>query len=287
MARATAEDKYVFVAGIKQKGGLIAMTGDSIADADALIKADVGLCMGSGCDVAKENSDLIIDDNNFESIHKAIKWGRALFDNVRKFIQFQLTMNLSLCFVTILGGLTLGRPPLNIVQMLWCNLIMDVLGAIAIATEPYNNSSTLARVSRDRKKNPLMQLPMWRQIFFMSMYQVIVMIILMYFGGLIFFDGGVNLISSKLRGEDLKAKPRLILDTLIFHTFILMNIFNSINCRVVDPNEKNVFKTLLNNPLFWFITLIEVSAQCGMLFLGAMDGLGSILLGTTGLTAGM
>ena len=86
IARATAEDKFVLVAGIKQKGGLVGMTGDSIADAEALKKADVGLCMGSGCDVAKDNSDLVILDNDFVSIHRAVKWGRALFDNVRKFI---------------------------------------------------------------------------------------------------------------------------------------------------------------------------------------------------------
>jgi Ca2+-transporting ATPase len=79
-------------------------------------------------------------------------------------------MNFSICFLTIIGGLTLGRPPLNIVQMLWVNLIMDVLGAIAIATEPYNNHSVSQRVSRDIKKNPLMQPAMWRQIIFMSMY---------------------------------------------------------------------------------------------------------------------
>lgn len=88
LARATSEDKYVLVAGIKQKGGLVGMTGDSISDAEALKKADVGLCMGSGCDVAKDNSDLVILDNNFVSIYKAVKWGRAIFDNVRKFIQF-------------------------------------------------------------------------------------------------------------------------------------------------------------------------------------------------------
>jgi len=115
VARATAEDRFILVTGIKQKGGLVGMTGDSIADAEALRKADVGLCMGSGCDVAKENASLIIADNNFESIHKAIKWGRAIFDNVRKFLQFQMTMNVSLCFITVLGGLTLGHPPLNIV----------------------------------------------------------------------------------------------------------------------------------------------------------------------------
>ena len=88
MARTTSEDKFVFVSGVKQKGGLVGMTGDSISDAEALSKADVGLCMGSGCDVAKDNSDLVILDNNFISIHKSVKWGRAVFENVRKFIQF-------------------------------------------------------------------------------------------------------------------------------------------------------------------------------------------------------
>lgn len=86
IARCTAEDKFLLVAGIKQKGGLVGMTGDSIADAEALKKADVGLCMGSGCDVAKDNSDLVILDNDFVSIHRSVKWGRAIFDNVRKFI---------------------------------------------------------------------------------------------------------------------------------------------------------------------------------------------------------
>jgi len=86
IARATVEDKFILISGIKQKGGLIGMTGDSIADADALRKADVGLCMGSGCEVAKDNSDLIILDNDFYSIYKSIKYGRAIFDNIRKFI---------------------------------------------------------------------------------------------------------------------------------------------------------------------------------------------------------
>jgi P-type Ca2+ transporter type 2C len=137
IARCTAEDKFVLVAGIKQKGGLVGMTGDSIADAEALKKADVGLCMGSGCDVAKDNSDLVILDNDFVSIHRSVKWGRAIFDNVRKFIQFQLTINIVICTITIIGGCTLGHAPLNVVQMLWTNLIMDILGAIAIGTEPY------------------------------------------------------------------------------------------------------------------------------------------------------
>lgn len=161
MARTTSEDKFVFVSGVKQKGGLVGMTGDSISDAEALLKADVGLCMGSGCDVAKDSSDLIILDNNFISIHKSVKWGRAVFENVRKFIQFQLTINIVLCFITILGGVTLGFTPLNVIQMLWTNLIMDILGAIAICTEPYNPNHQGSRISR---KSQIILPEMWRQI---------------------------------------------------------------------------------------------------------------------------
>jgi Ca2+ transporting ATPase len=91
------------------------MAGDSISDAEALKKANVGLCMGSGCDVAKENSDLVILDDDFRSIYTAIKWGRAIFDNVRKFLQFQMTVNISIVVITIIGGLFLGHTPLNVI----------------------------------------------------------------------------------------------------------------------------------------------------------------------------
>ena len=143
------------------------MTGDSISDAEALKKADVGLCMGSGCDVAKDNSDLVILDNNFISIFKAVKWGRAIFDNVRKFIQFQLTINLVLCIITILGGASVGYTPLNVIQMLWTNLIMDILGAIAIGTEPYDPLIKASRVSR---RAQIIKKEMWRQILMHSAY---------------------------------------------------------------------------------------------------------------------
>lgn len=115
IARATSEDRFILVCGLKSRDAQVGMTGDSIGDAEALRKAHVGLCMGSGCDVAKENSDLVILDNDFGSIHRAIKWGRAIFDNVRKFLQFQLTINISLCFLTILGGVTIGHVPLNVI----------------------------------------------------------------------------------------------------------------------------------------------------------------------------
>jgi hypothetical protein len=93
----------------------------------------------------------------------------------------------------------------------------------------------------------------------MALYEIFIMLILMYFGGLMFFTEGVDLVSGDLRDkETLAAKDLLKLHTFIFHTYVLMNIFNAINCRVVDAEEKNVFKTLMNNPLFWFITAIEL-----------------------------
>ena len=261
IARCTSEDKFVLVSGIKQKGGLLGMTGDSIADADALKKADVGLCMGSGCDVAKDNSDLVILDNDFTSIHRSIKWGRAIFDNVRKFIKFQLTINIVICFITILGGCTLGHPPLNVVQMLWTNLIMDVLGAIAIGTEPYKKDQSQSnRISR---RDKILLVEIWRQVLCQALYQILVMVFLMYFGVFIFFDETFNLVTTppRVKIEEtgvMEITNRLTLDTICFHTFILMNIFNSINCRVVDANEINIFKTLFNNPMFFVIFAFEI-----------------------------
>jgi P-type Ca2+ transporter type 2C len=158
IARTTSEDKFVLVAGTKMKGGLVAVTGDSITDAESLKKADVGLCMGSGCEVAKDNSDLIILDNDFYSIYRSIKWGKAIYVNIRKFIQFQLTINLVICFITVIGGCTIGKTPLNIIQMLWVNLIMDVLGAIALGTESPGNEN----ISRISRKDGIINAVMWR-----------------------------------------------------------------------------------------------------------------------------
>jgi Ca2+-transporting ATPase len=112
--------------------------------------------MGSGCEVAKDNSDLVILDNDFVSIFRSIQWGRQIFNNVRKFLQFQMTVNIVVCFITLLGGMTIGQIPLNIIQLLWTNLIMDVLGAMM--EDRYVHST---RVSRKEK---LFNAHMWRQI---------------------------------------------------------------------------------------------------------------------------
>jgi len=165
IARASPLDKFILVCGIKQRGGLVAMCGDSIADAEALQSAQVGMCMGTGCDVAKDNSDLVILDNDFYSIQRSIKWGRAIYDNVRKFIQFQMTVNIVLIIITFLGGATLGHTPLNVIQMIWCNLIMDILGAIALGTETYKKDEDVSvqnKSNRISRRDKILLPEMWR-----------------------------------------------------------------------------------------------------------------------------
>jgi Ca2+ transporting ATPase len=142
LARATPEDKFTLVVGLKELKGLVrepkvAVTADSINDVKALRYANVGFCMGiSGCQVAKESADIILLDDNFRSVFRACQWGRVIYDNVRKFIQFQMTVSISTLFIVFLSGVTLGDTPFNVIQLLWVNMVMDTLAAIALSTEP-------------------------------------------------------------------------------------------------------------------------------------------------------
>ena len=137
LARCSPEDKYILVTGIQESEGVVAVTGDGTNDAPALSKADVGFSMGiTGTDVAKGASDIILLDDNFCSIVVALRYGRSVYDNVRKFLQFQLTVNVVAMFIVFFGAVILKDSPLNAVQMLWVNLIMDTFAALALATEP-------------------------------------------------------------------------------------------------------------------------------------------------------
>lgn len=137
LARSSPEDKYLLVTGLKDEGAVVAVTGDGTNDAPALNRADVGFAMGqTGTDVAKNASDIVLTDDNFCSVLTAVKYGRNIYDSVRKFLQFQITVNLVALFIVFSGAILFTDPPLTAVQMLWVNLIMDTFAALALATEP-------------------------------------------------------------------------------------------------------------------------------------------------------
>mmetsp|Transcript_15972 Transcript_15972/g.26934 ORF Transcript_15972/g.26934 Transcript_15972/m.26934 type:complete len:1163 (-) Transcript_15972:42-3530(-) len=187
LARSSPEDKYLLVTGIQDSDGVVAVTGDGTNDAPALTKADVGFSMGiTGTDVAKGASDIILLDDNFSSIVVALKYGRNVFDNVRKFLQFQLTVNVVAMFIVFLGSVILKDSPLTAVQMLWVNLIMDTFAALALATEP-PPESILDR--QPYKKNAaIVTEVMWRNVFGHAIYQAIVILFIIFFGQVLFTE---------------------------------------------------------------------------------------------------
>ncbi|KAK6126567.1 hypothetical protein DH2020_039678 [Rehmannia glutinosa] len=137
MGRSSPNDKLLLVQALRKRGHVVAVTGDGTNDAPALHEADIGLAMGiQGTEVAKESSDIIILDDNFASVVKVVRWGRSVYANIQKFIQFQLTVNVAALVINVVAAVSAGNVPLNAVQLLWVNLIMDTLGALALATEP-------------------------------------------------------------------------------------------------------------------------------------------------------
>jgi Ca2+ transporting ATPase len=193
LARSSPDDKYLMATGLKKLDHVVAMTGDGTNDAPALKKADIGFAMGiAGTEVAKEASGIILLDDNFSSIVTAMKWGRNIFDSIRKFLQFQLTVNFVALVMAFVGGAVLRESPLNPIQMLWVNLIMDTLASLALATEP--PSDELLKRKPYSRYESLITATMWRNIISQGIWQIIIL-------GTILFKGNfiINLRSRNLR----------------------------------------------------------------------------------------
>lgn len=162
-------------------GQVVGVTGDGTNDAPALKAGDVGLSMGiTGTQVAQDASDIVILDDRFSSIVHAIKWGRSVYDNITKFLQFQLTVNVVALLLVFIGAVAGFDAPLNAVMMLWVNLIMDTMGALALATEPPTDS--LLQRKPFKRTAPLVSHPMWRNIFAQSVLQLIILLFLLFKG---------------------------------------------------------------------------------------------------------
>ncbi|KAG4979088.1 hypothetical protein JHK86_038562 [Glycine max] len=163
MGRSSPTDKLLIVQALRTGGEVVAVTGDGTNDAPALHEADIGLSMGiQGTEVAKESSDIIILDDNFASVVKVVRWGRSVYANIQKFIQFQLTVNVAALVINVVAAISSGDVPLNAVQLLWVNLIMDTLGALALATEPPTDN--LMHRSPVGRREPLITNVMWRNL---------------------------------------------------------------------------------------------------------------------------
>ena len=185
LARSSPEDKYLLVTGLKQDSNIVAVTGDGTNDAPALKKANVGFAMGKcGTEIAKEAADIILLDDNFSSIVTACKWGRNIYDSIRKFLQFQLTVNIVAIFMVFIGGVVLGESPFTSVQMLWVNLIMDTFASLALATEP--PSDTLLNQAPYSKDEFIISPFMLSNILSHSFYQILVLSFLLFSGPNVF-----------------------------------------------------------------------------------------------------
>lgn len=163
IARARPMDKKRLVESLQKKGQVVAVTGDGTNDAPALKAAQVGLSMGDGTSVAKEASDITIVDNSFASIGKAVMWGRSLYQNIQRFLLFQLTVNVTACLIVLIGAFMGTESPLTVTQMLWINLIMDTFAAMALASLPPSE-----RVMADKPRNReafILDRPMLSEIF--------------------------------------------------------------------------------------------------------------------------
>ena len=243
IARALPQDKSRMVSIIESMDLVVGMTGDGVNDAPALKKANVGFAMGSGTEVAKEAADIVILDNNILSISKAILYGRTIFKSIRKFIIYQLTVNMCALVLSIVGSFIGVSTPITIVQMLWLNMIMDTFAGVAFSFE-----APLIEYMEEppkKKDTPIMNKYMYSEIIWTGIYSALLCILFLK----------LPIFKTLIRtGENSKY-----LMTAYFAMFIFMGIFNAFNARTVRINTfANLSKNKVFIGIFGFIFIAQL-----------------------------
>lgn len=278
LARSSPTDKYNLVKRLRKNGQIVAVTGDGTNDAPALKKAHVGLAMGiAGTEVAKFAADIIIMDDNFTSIVKTVMWGRSVFDNVRKFLQFQLTVNLAALIIVLIGAATKQGTPLKAVQLLWVNLIMDTFAALALATEK-PTEQLLHRLPINIRQARFISNKMLKHIAGQAIWQVAILLAILYVPAIFKVD--------RLSDAHYGA---------IFNVFVWMQLFNELNARKIN-DELNVLEGFFTNWIFLGVIFITIVGQVIIVEFGGAafhtahqnwwQWLLSIAFGTTSLAVG-
>lgn len=233
LSRARPNDKERLVKLLKQRGQVVAATGDGTNDAPALNAADVGLSMGDGTAVAKEASDMTIQDNSFSTIANAVMWGRSLYKNIQRFLLFQLTVNVTACFLVLVGAFMGTESPLTVTQMLWINLIMDTFAAIALASLPPSRR-VMEDKPRDRNASILSK-PMRIEILGVGFFFFFLLVAMLY----IFEHGEYTSMRDLLLNLHIGERDGLSTYelTLLFTTFVMTHFFYLFNARAFETGK--------------------------------------------------
>jgi Ca2+-transporting ATPase len=267
LARAKPLDKYRLVRLLQEDRHVVAMTGDGTNDAPSLRKADVGLAMGrAGTEVAKEASKIVLLDDAFGTIVRAVHWGRALYENIQKFVVFQLTINVSALAIAFLGPFLGLRPPFTVLQLLWINVIMDTFAAIALCSEPPRPG--LMRVPPKRRDESILTRGMVTTILTTAAFFVAVMFALlvgMQHGGWFAHPPG----GPRSAPSDQFAGFTVRQVTIFFTVYVFFQVWNQINCRSLTPDVSGL-RGLFRNPVFWAITLAIVIGQAAIVTFGGI-----------------
>ncbi|KAG5985467.1 hypothetical protein E4U55_000029 [Claviceps digitariae] len=252
LARSSPEDKLLLVTHLRSMNETVAVTGDGTNDALALKAADVGFAMGiQGTEVAKEAASIILLDDNFASIVKALSWGRTINDAVKKFCQFQFTINITAGILTITSELV-GDSIFTVVQLLWINLIMDIFASLGLATD--HPSPEFLKRKPEPRNAPIINITMWKMILGQALYQLAVIFVVHYAGWDI-FDPHTETEIEKLQ-------------TLVFNIYVWMQFFNQHNCRRVDNKLDIWYQGVLRNPWFIGVQILTLVGQFVIIFRG-------------------